>query len=104
MDRSETAVQIDRYSLGSTVVAALAPEFSSAEFARRFLSLVPQEHEETFDAVRLKKVLQRLADDGRIALVRRGAGLRPAWYRVSERQRLALRGGSRSGSAHSPRR
>jgi hypothetical protein len=73
---------IDRYMWGRTVATSLGPKFDSKEFARGFRRPLPNEALATFDSVRLKKILQRLCNEGVIENTKPGRGRTPALYRV----------------------
>lgn len=73
---------IDRYKWGRMVATSQGPRFDSREFAREFRRPLPIEALATFDSVRLKKILQRLCNEGVIENTKPGRGRTPAQYRV----------------------
>lgn len=81
-EAQRTGLVIDRYAWGKIVACSLAPMFSSREFAKQFLTPLPQHAKDIFDPVRLKKILQRLCRDGSIEMRQRGRGGIPASYYV----------------------
>ncbi len=74
-----------RYRLGQIVAMSLKPDFDSREFARAFRAALAPGFLQTFDAARLKKVLQQLCRKEIIEMTTHGRGRTPARYRVLPR-------------------